>query len=165
MPSALSAVMSKLPEVGVTIFTVMTRQAVEHGAINLAQGFPDFDCDPALVAAVHAHMKQGNNQYAPMQGVLALREAIAGKIAAQYGATYDPATEITITSGATEALFCAIATRLCRVRARTNQLRGPRDLLSGQARPLPRADRRLAVQAHPVPWHLLPTPRPRGHHP
>jgi methionine aminotransferase len=109
MEAALPAVPSKLPDVGVTIFTVMTRLAVEHGAINLAQGFPDFDCDPALVSAVVGHMKRGNNQYAPMQGVLALREALAGKIATLYGARYDPDTEVTVTSGATEALFCAIA--------------------------------------------------------
>jgi methionine transaminase len=109
MKAAPPAVASKLPEVGVTIFTVMTRLAVEHGAINLAQGFPDFDCEPALVAAVAAYMKGGNNQYAPMQGVLALREAIVEKIASHYGARYDPATEVTITSGATEALFCAIS--------------------------------------------------------
>jgi len=102
-------VMSKLPDVGVTIFTVMTRLAAEHGALNLAQGFPDFDCDPDLVAAVGAHMKRGNNQYAPMQGVLALREALALKIQRVYGARYDPATEITVTSGATEAMFCAIS--------------------------------------------------------
>jgi methionine transaminase len=103
------AVTSKLPDVGVTIFTVMTRLATEHGAINLAQGFPDFDCDPGLTAAVTAHMKRGNNQYAPMQGVLALREAIAGKVEALYGARYDPVTDVTVTSGATEALFCAIS--------------------------------------------------------
>ena len=65
MSTAPPPVASKLPDVGVTIFTVMTRLAVEHGAINLAQGFPDFDCDPSLVAAVTGHMKQGNNQYAP----------------------------------------------------------------------------------------------------
>src|SRR5512139_4085471 len=93
-------VASKLPGVGVSIFSVMTRLAGEHGAINLAQGFPDFDCDPSLVAEVTAHMRQGNNQYAPMQGVLALRQALAGKIERLYGARYDPATEITITSGA-----------------------------------------------------------------
>ncbi len=109
MKLAIAPVASKLPDVGVTIFTVMTRLAAEHGALNLAQGFPDFDCDPDLVAAVAGHMKRGNNQYAPMQGVLALREALALKIERLYGACYDPATEITITSGATEALFCAIA--------------------------------------------------------
>lgn len=109
MSTAVPPVTSKLPDVGVTIFSVMTRLAVEHGAINLAQGFPDFDCDPALVSAVASYMKQGNNQYAPMPGVLALREALASKIHRWQGARYDPATEITITSGATEALFCAIA--------------------------------------------------------
>jgi methionine transaminase len=108
MASAHPRVDSKLPDVGVTIFTVMTRLAGEHGAINLAQGFPDFDCDPSLVDEVADHMRQGNNQYAPMQGVLALREALAAKIESLYGARYDPATEITITSGATEALFCAV---------------------------------------------------------
>ncbi len=108
MSTAPPRVASKLPDVGVTIFSVMTRLAVEHGAINLAQGFPDFDCDAALVAEVWDHMRQGNNQYAPMQGVLALRQALAAQIEALYGARYDPATEITITSGATEALYCAI---------------------------------------------------------
>lgn len=109
MNLTIAPVASKLPDVGVTIFTVMTRLAAEHGALNLAQGFPDFDCDPDLVAAVASYMKRGNNQYAPMQGVLALREALSLKIARLCGATYDPQTEITITSGATEALFCAIS--------------------------------------------------------
>jgi methionine aminotransferase len=109
MDLAIAPVTSKLPDVGVTIFTVMTRLAGEHGALNLAQGFPDFDCDPDLVAAVASHMKRGNNQYALMQGVLALREALSLKIERLHGATYDPATEITVTSGATEALFCALA--------------------------------------------------------
>jgi methionine aminotransferase len=109
MDAALPALRAKLPDVGSTACTVMTRLAAEYGAINLAQGFPDFDCDPALVAAVAAHMKRGNNQYAPMQGVLALREALSGQIEALHGARYDPATEVTITSGATEALFCAIS--------------------------------------------------------
>jgi methionine transaminase len=109
MDLATVPVASKLPDVGVTIFTVMTRLAAEHGALNLAQGFPDFDCDPELVAAVSGHMKRGNNQYAPMQGVLALREALALKIERLYGARYDPGTEVTVTSGATEALFCAIS--------------------------------------------------------
>jgi len=108
MSSGSPRVTSKLPDVGVTVFTVMTRLAGEHGAINLAQGFPDFDCDPSLVAEVAAHMRQGNNQYAPMQGVLALRQALAAKIEALYGARYDPGTEITVTSGATEAIYCAV---------------------------------------------------------
>jgi methionine aminotransferase len=100
--------LSKLPDVGTTIFTVMSRLAAECGAINLSQGFPDFDCDPALVDAVARHMREGRNQYAPMQGVPALRQAIAAKFRHFYGATYDPETEITITSGGTEALFNAI---------------------------------------------------------
>ena len=96
---------SKLPDVGVSIFAVMTRLANEHGAINLSQGFPDFACDPDLVDAVHRHMRAGDNQYAPMPGLLALREALAAKIHRLYGAEYDPASEVTVTSGATEALF------------------------------------------------------------
>ncbi|MGH9312660.1 MAG: methionine aminotransferase [Vicinamibacterales bacterium] len=100
---------SKLPGVGTTIFTVMSRLALEHGAINLSQGFPDFDCDPALVEAVARHMREGRNQYAPMQGVPALCEAIAAKFAALHGRRYDPESEITVTSGGTEALFDAVA--------------------------------------------------------
>jgi methionine aminotransferase len=99
---------SKLPDVGISIFSVMTRLANEHGAINLSQGFPDFDCDPTLVDAVTAAMRAGHNQYAPMPGVLALREAIAAKADRCYGATCDPATEIQITSGATAALYASL---------------------------------------------------------
>src|SRR5688572_26543017 len=86
----------------------MTRLANEHGAINLSQGFPDFDCAPELVDTVARYMREGHNQYAPMPGVLALREAIALKIEQLYGRRYDPATELTITTGATEGLFAAI---------------------------------------------------------
>jgi methionine transaminase len=100
---------SKLPAVGTTIFTVMSRLAAELGAINLSQGFPDFDCDPELVEAVAHHMRSGRNQYAPMQGVAPLREAIAGKYESWYARRYDPDSEITVTSGGTEALFDAIA--------------------------------------------------------
>jgi len=100
---------SRLPSVGTTIFTVMSQLAAEHGAINLSQGFPDFDCDPALVDAVDRHMRAGRNQYAPMPGVLALREAVAAKYAHYHRRTYDPETEITVTSGATEAIFDAVA--------------------------------------------------------
>src|SRR5918993_2353301 len=100
---------SKLPAVGTTIFTMMSRMAAELGAINLSQGFPDFDCDPELVEAVARHMRAGRNQYAPMQGILPLRQAIAGKYEALYGRRYDPETEITVTSGGTEAIFCAVA--------------------------------------------------------
>jgi methionine transaminase len=98
---------SKLPAVGTTIFTVMSRLAAELGAINLSQGFPDFDCDPALVDAVARHMRAGRNQYAPMQGVLPLREAIAAKYAHLHNREYDPDTEVTVTSGGTEAIFAA----------------------------------------------------------
>jgi methionine transaminase len=100
---------SKLPSVGTTIFTVMSRLAADVGAINLSQGFPDFDCDPDLVDAVAAHMRSGKNQYAPMQGVLRLREAIAAKYLHDHGRRYDPETEVTVTSGGTEAIFNAVA--------------------------------------------------------
>jgi methionine aminotransferase len=100
---------SKLPAVGTTIFTVMSRLAADCDAINLSQGYPDFDCDPALVEAVAHQMREGRNQYAPMQGVFSLRQAIAAKFQHFYGAHYDPESEITVTSGATEALFDAIA--------------------------------------------------------
>jgi methionine aminotransferase len=99
---------SKLPAGGVSVFAVMTRLANEVGAINLSQGFPDFDCAPELVEAVARYMRDGHNQYAPMPGVLALREALAVKIERLYGRRYDPATEITITTGATEALFASL---------------------------------------------------------
>ena len=78
-------VTSKLPDIGVSIFSVMTRLANEHKAINLSQGFPDFDCEPALVEAVARAMREGHNQYAPMPGVLALREGIAAKVEQLYG--------------------------------------------------------------------------------
>jgi methionine aminotransferase len=99
---------SKLPDVGVTIFTVMSKLSNDHGAINLSQGFPDFDVNPDLIALVDKHMKAGHNQYAPMQGVPLLRQKISEKIYTWYRATYDPETEITVTSGATEALYAAI---------------------------------------------------------
>jgi methionine aminotransferase len=100
---------SKLPNVGTTIFTVMSKLAADLGAINLSQGFPDFDCDPALVDAVARHMKEGRNQYAPMQGIAPLRQAIAAKFQELHGAAYDPDTEVTVTSGGTEAIFDAVA--------------------------------------------------------
>ena len=99
---------SRLPNVGTTIFTVMSALAAEHQAVNLGQGFPDFDCDPRLVDAVTSAMRQGFNQYPPMTGVAPLREAIAAKIAALYGRPYDAATEITVTAGATQAILTAI---------------------------------------------------------
>lgn len=99
---------SKLPDVGLSIFSVMTRLANEHGAINLSQGFPDFDCDPALIEAVARAMRAGHNQYAPMPGLPALREAIAAKVAVCYGASVDPQTEIQIVPGATAGLYAAL---------------------------------------------------------
>ena len=99
---------SRLPRVGTTIFTVMSKLAADVGAINLSQGFPDFDCDPALVEAVAAHMRAGRNQYAPMQGVPALRQAIAAKYRHFHDRRYDPDTEVTVTSGGTEAIFDAV---------------------------------------------------------
>ena len=99
---------SKLPNVGTTIFTVMSKLATETGAINLSQGFPGFDCSPELVARVEHYLRKGFNQYAPMTGVPALREALAQKTVDQYNVAYDPDTEITVTSGATEAIFAAV---------------------------------------------------------
>jgi methionine aminotransferase len=103
-------VQSRLPRVGTTIFTVMSALAQAHGAVNLGQGFPDFDCDPRLVDAVDAAMRAGHNQYPPMTGIPALREAVAAKIEALYGHSYDPGSEITITAGATQAILTAVLT-------------------------------------------------------
>ena len=102
------AVDSRLPRVGTTIFTVMSALAQEHGAVNLGQGFPDFAGDPALLDAVTSAMHAGHNQYPPMTGVPALREAVAAKIDTLYGHRYDAASEITITAGATQAILTAI---------------------------------------------------------
>ena len=99
---------SRLPQVGTTIFTVMSALAARHDAVNLGQGFPDFDCDSALVDAVTRAMQAGHNQYPPMAGWPGLRSAISNKIASVYGHRYDPDTEITVTAGATQALFTAI---------------------------------------------------------
>ena len=99
---------SKLPGVGTTIFTIMTKMALDHDAINLSQGYPDFDVPKNLVDRLAFHVKEGRNQYPPMQGIPALREAIAEKVKDCYAASVDPETEITITSGATEALFVAV---------------------------------------------------------
>jgi len=99
---------TKLPSVGTTIFTVMSALAAEKGAVNLGQGFPDFDCDPQLIHGVHEAMREGLNQYPPMPGVPLLRQAIADKLQALYGRSYDPASEITVTAGATQAIITAI---------------------------------------------------------
>ena len=101
-------IISRLPRVGTTIFTVMSALAQQHDAINLGQGFPDFNCDPLLLDAVQTAMRSGMNQYPPMAGVLTLREAVAQKIEAMYGHVYAPGSEITITAGATQAIFTII---------------------------------------------------------
>jgi len=99
---------SKLPGVGTTIFTVMSCLAERHGAINLSQGYPDFEPPAELLEQVHFHLTHGRNQYPPMAGILPLRAAIAAKTIKLYGRDTDPETQVTVTSGATEALFCAI---------------------------------------------------------
>jgi methionine aminotransferase len=108
MNAQATAFQSKLPNVGTTIFTVMSALATEKGAVNLGQGFPDFDCDPALVDAVTAAMKSGLNQYPPMTGVPVLREAIAKKVEKIYGQSYDSVSEITVTAGATQAILTVV---------------------------------------------------------
>jgi methionine transaminase len=108
MPAQTPSVVSRLPNVGTTIFTVMSALAAEHGAVNLGQGFPDFNCDPALVDAVAQAMQAGHNQYPPMPGVPALRQAMAAKMKALYGLDCDANAEITITAGATQAILTAI---------------------------------------------------------
>lgn len=99
---------SKQPQLGVSIFAVMTQMAAAYNALNLSQGFPDFDCNPSLVNLVHKYMKKGYNQYAPMPGIIELRESLSAKIESLYGRYYNPDTEITVTAGATEALYAAI---------------------------------------------------------
>ncbi|MDX5586650.1 MAG: methionine aminotransferase [Aureibaculum sp.] len=100
---------SKLPNVKTTIFTVIGKLATEYNAINLSQGFPNFNTSKELIDLVNSSMLNGNNQYAPMPGIYSLREAISQKIENLYGITYNPKTEITITAGATQAIFTAIA--------------------------------------------------------
>ena len=102
------ALTSRLPKVGTTIFSVMSALAAQHRAVNLGQGFPDFACDPALVNAVTTAMQAGHNQYPPMPGVALLRQAVAAKIEALHQRRYDADFEITITAGATQAIFTAL---------------------------------------------------------
>src|SRR3979409_1429078 len=99
---------SKLPDVGTTIFTVMSRRARELGALNLGQGFPDYPIDPLLTQLVTEAMTEGHNQYAPMEGVLELRQRVAQKLFASYGLRVDPESQVTVTLGATEAIYSAI---------------------------------------------------------
>lgn len=101
-------VTSKLPQTGTSVFAVMSQMAREHNAINLSQGFPDFPVSEHMVELVHKYMREGHNQYAPMPGLAWLREAIAEKTEFLYSAQYDPETEITVTAGATQAIFTAI---------------------------------------------------------
>lgn len=105
---SLPPLVSRLPHVGTTVFTRMSQLAIDHGAVNLGQGFPDFACDPALVDLVTDAMRAGHNQYPPMTGLPALRQAIAAKIEATYGHRYDAITEITVTAGASQAIQSAI---------------------------------------------------------
>lgn len=109
MTNKTPALESKLPGVGTSIFTLMSALARQHDAINLSQGFPDFEPDPKLLELVNKAMRNGGNQYSPSHGQASLRESISALAEAFYTATYDPETEVTVTSGATEALFCAIA--------------------------------------------------------
>lgn len=109
MPVYSNNIHSKLPALETSIFSVMTSLANEHQAINLSQGFPGFDCNPVLIDLVAKQLRNANNQYAPMPGTIQLREAIAHKTEELYGAKYDPATEITVTAGATQAIFTAIS--------------------------------------------------------
>jgi methionine transaminase len=108
LPATAPTLQTKLPKVGTTIFTVMSALAAERGAVNLGQGFPDFDCDSRLIDAVADAMRSGHNQYPPMAGVATLRQAIAAKVAALYGASYDWNTEVTVTAGATQAILTAV---------------------------------------------------------
>lgn len=108
MPTFPGPITSKLPLAGTTIFTIMSAHAVKHSAINLSQGFPDFDAAPELINMVHHYMQKGLNQYAPMQGILPLRKEIAEKASLLYGTSIDPETEVTVTSGATQAIYTAI---------------------------------------------------------
>lgn len=103
------SIISKLPGVETSIFAVMSKMAIENQAINLSQGFPDFEVSPELINLIAKNMRKGNNQYAPMPGLPILRERISEKIYKSYGANYNPDTEITVTAGATQALFTAIS--------------------------------------------------------
>jgi methionine aminotransferase len=109
MPSYSRPIASRLPQVGTTIFSVMSALAQQHGALNLSQGFPDFDAPADLLSLLDQATRAGHNQYAPMTGVPVLRETIAAKVQALYGAQYDVDAEITVTAGATQAIFTAVA--------------------------------------------------------
>ena len=99
---------SKVPNVGTTIFTVMSQMALDYGAINLSQGFPDYDGPALLRDRLKYYTDTGHNQYAPLAGIPALRQQIARKVERFYGRSVDPDTEVTVTPGATEAIYCAV---------------------------------------------------------
>ena len=109
MPTYKHTFQSKLPEVPTSIFSVMSALALEHNALNLSQGFPNFESDSKLIELVHKAMINGKNQYAPMPGIFSLRRAIAEKMELLYNVSYNPETEITVTAGATQAIFTVIA--------------------------------------------------------
>lgn len=109
MPEFKGSLSSKLPKVGTTIFTVMSALSQQHNVINLSQGFPDFGVDPKLLALASKAMKKGHNQYAPMPGILPLRKVLSEKVEKAYSVSYDPESEITITAGATQAIYSAIS--------------------------------------------------------
>ena len=108
MSNLPGTIASKLPKVGTTIFAVMSRLAHEHKAINLSQGFPDFECSKELIGLVNKYMTKGYNQYAQMEGIMPLREILVEKVETLYSAKYNPETEINITAGATQAIYAAI---------------------------------------------------------
>lgn len=108
MPHYPNPFSSKLPETGTSIFTIMSQLANQYKAINLSQGFPNFECSAELIKLVNNYMKKGFNQYAPMQGIMSLRETIAEKMEETYAVKYSPENEITITSGGTQAIYAAI---------------------------------------------------------
>ena len=99
---------SKLPNTGTSIFTTMSQQAVEHGALNMAQGFPDFDVSQELIDLVTFYMNQGKNQYPPSSGIPKFRQAIVDMHSHHFGTSHDSEKEVTVTAGATEAIFCTI---------------------------------------------------------
>jgi methionine aminotransferase len=108
LPMSEPEIQTKFPQIGTTIFTVMSALAQAHDAVNLGQGFPDFACDPALLASVTQAMQDGHNQYPPMTGIASLREAVSHKVQTLYHRHYDPVSEITITAGATQAILSCI---------------------------------------------------------
>src|SRR6201998_490589 len=108
MPTYKGTIHSKLPNIGTTIFTVMSQLVAKHNGINLTQGVPNCECSPELVSLVNKYMTKGLNQYSPMQGIMPLREVIAAKMQELYGAIYSPDKEINITAGGTEAIYAAI---------------------------------------------------------